>query len=168
MKPSIPVFQSLCALFMALFPTQVFAAQSEKADDHRRLVAHYYSLFQQPGFRVDDLLEFYADDIEFSDPTFEIEARGKEAFRKLYADIGTERTSYSDIEWELKTVLVEGDDVGIYGRWSGKFHDCPFKIEFVTLWHMRANRIARQTDFFAADTFDRQVGWDGKKTACAD
>lgn len=130
--------------------------------DHRQMAERYYSRFQQPDFDVDELMEFYDDDVRFSDPTFEITARGDSEVRKLYADIGTDRTSYTNITWTLDRIVVESDDVVIHGRWAGEFSGCTFDVPFVTLWRLRNGLIAEQTDFFAAAIFDRQVNWNSE------
>lgn len=129
-------------------------------------VRDYYSRFQKPGFLVDELMEFYADDVLFTDPTFEIVARGKSEVRKLYAELGTDRTAYKDIHWDIQSVIIQDDNVVIRGRWSGRFFDCSFDIDFMTLWRIENNKIAEQNDFFAAGTFDRQVGWNGETATC--
>jgi len=130
------------------------------------MVEAYYSQFQKPGFLVDQLMTFYADDVSFTDPTLEIVARGREAVRKLYADLGTERTAYEDIRWSIASVIVDGDNVVIRGAWAGKFQGCDFDIDFMTLWRLQYGKIAEQINFFAASAFDRQVGWNGKTANC--
>ncbi|GAB4526513.1 MAG: hypothetical protein Tsb0010_09840 [Parvularculaceae bacterium] len=135
------------------------AGANSAGPEYRDLVDRYYSQFQQPGFTVDRLLAFYAEDVEFSDPTFEIRVSGRDGVRSLYVDIGTERTNYRDIVWNIDRVLIDGNDVAINGRWSGVFYQCPFDVEFVTLWRLEGGLIAEQRDFFAASTFDRQVNW---------
>ena len=130
------------------------------------MVDAYYSQFQQPGYFVDDLMTFYADDVLFTDPTFEIVARGKEAVRRLYSDLGTSETAYEDIRWTITGVIAADDSIVIRGAWSGRFHGCDFDIDFMTLWRLRDGKIAEQNDFFAASAFDQQVGWDGKTANC--
>ena len=112
----------------------------------------------------------YTDDIAFTDPTFEIAAKGKEELRKLYADLGTDKTSYAEVVWRIETTVIQADRIVIRGNWSGRLQGCAFDVEFVTLWKLRDGLIAEQTDFFAAGTFDRQGGWDGEGGAatCAE
>lgn len=141
----------------------VHAAPVLDADE---LVARYYGQFQKPGFLVDELMAFYHDDVVFTDPTFEITAQGKEEVRKLYAALGTERTSYQEIHWQIQHVVERGGLVVIRGTWSGRFFGCPFDIDFMTLWRLESGKIVEQNDFFAAGTFDRQVGWDGSSANC--
>ena len=136
------------------------AAGCKPEPDYGPVVERYYAQFQKPGFDVDALMKFYADDVAFSDPTFEIVANGKAEVRKLYADIGTDETSYRNIVWTLKTVVSDDDTVVISGVWSGDFAQCPFSVEFMTFWRMAGGLIAEQKDFFAASAFDRQVRWD--------
>lgn len=159
------VLLSVLVLLPAMFSPQVSSGNDE---NNSLLVKQYYSKFQKPNFLVDDLMRFYADDIRFVDPTFEIVANGKDAVRKLYIDLGTEKTNYRNIEWDIKDIIVQADSVVIRGNWSGVFHDCDFDVEFVTLWKLRKGLIAEQTDFFAASAFDRQVGWNPStgKTTC--
>jgi ketosteroid isomerase-like protein len=142
------------------------AALSDEHGNAEVLVKDYFAQFQKPGFLVDQLMEFYADEIIFVDPTFEIAARGKEEVRKLYAELGTERTAYKNIVWTIKSVIAQDDNIVVRGNWSGQFHQCSFSIEFMTLWRMKAGKIAEQNDFFAASTFDRQVGWNGSTATC--
>lgn len=130
--------------------------------DHRDLVDRYYAHFQQPGFTVDRLMAFYAEEVAFSDPTFGIRVSGRDGVRTLYADIGTERTNYRNIVWNIDRVLIDGRDVAINGRWSGVFHHCPFDVEFTTLWRLADGLIVEQKDFFAASAFDRQVNWNSE------
>lgn len=136
------------------------AVSPATAEDHRELVNRYYSQFQQPGYDVDALMAFYDDEVLFTDPTFGITANGKDEVRALYADIGTDRTQYRDIVWVLNTVISDDDHVVISGLWSGSFWECPFSVEFITLWTISDGLIVRQKDFFAADAFDQQVAWD--------
>jgi ketosteroid isomerase-like protein len=158
-------------LFALIFLPTMILPQASFGNDEKasRLVKQYYSKFQKPNFLVDDLMKFYTDDIKFVDPTFEIVANGKDAVRNLYIDLGTEKTSYQNIEWDIRDIIIQIDSVVIQGKWSGVFHDCIFDVEFMTLWKLRKGLIAEQTDFFAASTFDRQVGWDPStgKTTCA-
>lgn len=129
-------------------------------------VAKYYAEFQQPNYLVDDLMAFYRDDVVFSDPTFEILAQGKAEVRKLYAEIGTENTAYTDISWEIADIVSQDDTIVVRGKWSGRFFDCEFDVDFMTLWKLEEGKIAQQHDFFAAVTFDRQVGWNGTTATC--
>ena len=129
-------------------------------------VAEYYAEFQKPGFLVDDLMVFYHDDVLFKDPTFEIVAEGKAEVRKLYADIGTGNTAYRNISWNILDVVSRDNTIVVRGRWSGRFHHCNFDVDFMTFWRLDGREIAEQYDFFAAATFDRQVGWDGTTATC--
>lgn len=149
----------------ALASTQLILPVAASATE--ALVGEYYSRFQKPGFHVDDLMAYYHPDIVFTDPTFDIHAEGKVEVRKLYAELGTDRTAYKDINWTLARVIAEGDDVVIRGRWSGRFHGCAFDIDFMTLWRLKDGLIIEQNDFFAASTFDRQVGWNGHTADCS-
>jgi len=153
-----------CALVAATFPPATTWA--EPTSDAEELVEQYYSRFQKPGFLVDDLMQYYADDVLFTDPTFEIVASGKAEVRKLYADLGTERTAYKNIRWDIQQVISQDDAIVIRGNWSGRFHECDFDIEFMTLWRLSDGKIAVQNDFFAASAFDRQVGWNGETATC--
>lgn len=143
-------------------PGPLLQANASDIADARELVQAYYSRFQKPGFFVDDLMDFYADDVRFTDPTFEIVAQGKAEVRKLYAELGTERTAYQRIQWDISAVIAEDERVVVRGKWSGSFQECPFDIEFMTLWTLRDGVIAEQNDFFAASAFDRQVGWNAE------
>ena len=132
----------------------------------KKLVEDYYARFQQPGYFVTELMQRYTEDVRFIDPTFEIDVSGREEVAKLYADLGTGKTAYTNVAWIIRQIVAENDHVTIRGNWSGQFQDCPFDIEFMTLWKLRNGLIAEQTDFFAASTFDRQVGWQDGKTSC--
>jgi len=143
------------------------ARAEARRDTYLEIVRGFYAKFQQPGFLIDDLLAYYTDDIDFRDPTFDITINGAAEFRGLYGDLGTDRTGYRDIVWTLADILVDGDSVLISGRWSGRYQDCPFDVEFMTLWRMRGRLIGYQRDFFASDAFDRQVGWADGKANCA-
>lgn len=146
--------------------TSAYADDAPKLD-YRALVADYYAQYQQPGFTIDDLLAFYAPDVDFRDPTFDITIRGAQEFRNLYSALGTDQTGYKNIKWTLDDIVVDGERVVIAGRWSGAYQDCPFDIEFMTLWRMKEGRIAYQRDFFAAGAFDEQVVWKDGKANCA-
>ncbi len=111
-------------------------------------------------------MDFYTDDVLFTDPTFGIVAKGKGDFRKLHASLGTDQTAYRGIRWNIKNIIFQNDSVVIRGEWSGRFQDCDFEIDFITLWHMRDGKIAGQDDYFAASSFDRQVGWNGTTANC--
>lgn len=141
-----------------------------KEADAEALVDRYYSQYQQPGFLIDDLLEFYTPDVAFIDPTYEIRLNGRSDFRQFYSELGTDKTNYRDIAWKIEDVLVDGDAVAIYGRWSGTFHHCPFDVAFTTFWRLDEGLIAEQRDYFAASAFDRQVGWDAESATaqCGD
>ncbi len=155
--------------FAAAFSVITLSPSLVKADRtsfSETIVEEYYSHFQKPGFLVDDLMQFYADDVVFTDPTFEVVAEGKSDVRKLYADLGTSQTAYENIQWTITDVVSAGDIIVIRGRWSGRFHDCEFEIDFMTLWRMADGKIAEQNDFFAASSFDRQVGWNGQTATC--
>ncbi len=141
-------------------------AWADSASFAEELVEKYYSQFQKPGFLVDELINYYADDVVFTDPTFEISAEGKNEVRKLYSEFGTNRTAYRNIQWDIKNVVSQNDSIVIRGMWSGRFQDCDFDIDFMTLLRLVDGKIAEQDDFFAAGTFERQVGWDGKTTTC--
>lgn len=154
----------LLALLLSPFPSTV--AQSDETFDAVDFVDSYYSRFQKPGFLVGDLMEFYDEDVLFSDPTFEIVAEGKDEVALLYADLGTDRTAYENIEWDITRVIAQGDLIVIRGVWSGRFAGCDFETDFMTLWRLRDGKIVEQNDFFAAAAFDRQVGWDGERATC--
>lgn len=151
----------------ALFISVAMICTAASAGSPKVMVDEYYGQFQQPGFDVDALMAYYHDDVSFSDPTFDIVASGKDEVRKLYADIGTDRTQYRNIVWTLNTVMAEGDNVLISGVWSGEFWQCPFSVEFATLWRLEDGLIREQKDFFAASEFDRQVSWDPEKGRAA-
>lgn len=158
--------KNLLIIFSAGSLVWMLSALAYEMSHAERLVHDYYSQFQKPGFFVDDLMHFYTEDIVFTDPTFEISVNGKSEVRKLYADLGTERTAYKNIQWAISSVISEDDRIVIRGKWSGRFHDCEFDIDFMTLWRIEDGKIAEQNDFFAASTFDRQVGWNGSVAAC--
>ena len=153
-------------LFLAASLVLTLPAMADTASFAEKLVENYYSQFQKPGFFVDDLMRFYSDDIVFTDPTFEIVAKGKAEVRKLYADLGTDKTAYRNIQWDISNVISQNDRIVIRGKWSGRFHHCEFDIDFVTLWKITDRKIAEQNDFFAASAFDRQVGWNGTTATC--
>ncbi len=125
-------------------------------------VRSYYENFQAPAFDLERHMAYYAPDVHFVDPTFDIDVSGSDEVRALYASIGTAESSYSDIRWNLDRVLISGtNDVTIHGSWSGVFQGSSFDIQFVTLWRLRDDEIIEQKDFFDAPTFDEQVGWTG-------
>lgn len=163
MKPRSGIVLALIAgvLLFAL------PAASDEVSAAGKIVESYYSKFQKPGFLVDDLMSYYAEDVVFTDPTFEIVAEGKKEVRKLYADLGTDRTAYKNIRWEITDVITQDDAIVIRGRWSGQFQNCDFDIDFMTLWRLKDGKITEQNDFFAASSFDRQVGWNGSSASCA-
>jgi ketosteroid isomerase-like protein len=142
------------------------SCDAEQRSFAERLVAEYYSQFQKPGFLVDQLMEFYGDGVLFIDPTFEIVAEGKSEVRKLYAQLGTEGTAYRNIVWTISDIISQGETIVIRGKWSGRFHECDFDVDFMTLWKLADDKIVEQHDFFAAGTFDRQVGWNGTAATC--
>lgn len=148
---------------LALSPLPIWADQASFAQD---IVEDYYSQFQKPGYFVDELMKYYKDDVLFTDPTFEIVATGKGEVRKLYADLGTDRTAYKNIHWKVKDVISQGESIVIRGIWSGQFYECDFEVDFMTLWRLEDEKIAEQNDFFAASSFDRQVGWNGTTATC--
>lgn len=155
---------------LPVFFVAVLGASPTGADEvgaAKTLVREYYSQFQKPGFFVEDLMAYYADDVRFTDPTFEIVANGKDEVRKLYADLGTDRTAYKNINWQIASVTAQDDLIVIRGRWSGRFHHCDFDIDFMTLWRVEDGKIIEQNDFFAASAFDRQVGWNGETATCS-
>ena len=164
-KPMTPKTTVSALFFTALF-LLVPPACAEQRTPAERLVAEYYAQFQKPGFLVDDLMEFYADDVVFTDPTFGIVANGKSEVRKLYAQLGTEATAYRNIVWTISDVISQGEAIVIRGRWSGRFHECAFDVDFMTLWKLDGGKIVEQNDFFAAGAFDRQVGWNGTTATC--
>lgn len=158
---TIAIASIVSGLAISSLPT--WADQSSFAES---LVEEYYSQFQKPGFLVDELMKFYSDDVLFTDPTFEIIAVGKREVRKLYADLGSDRTAYKNIEWKIRTVISQGENIVIRGIWSGQFHECDFEIDFMTYWRLADEKIAEQNDFFAAGSFDRQVSWNGTTANC--
>lgn len=156
----------IISVFASLLLLSPCPGRADKSSIAEKMVDEYYSQFQKPGFHVDALLQYYADDVLFTDPTFEIVAEGKSEVRKLYADLGTERTAYKNIRWTIEDVVAQNDIIVIRGKWSGRFHDCDFEVDFITLWRLLDGKIAEQDDFFAASTFDRQVGWNGTTATC--
>lgn len=138
------------------------AGRAAEAPSAESMVRDYYATFSESPFDVDRLMVFYAENVVFVDPTFDISVTGVDEVRALYAAIGTDDSRYRDIRWQIERVIADADDVAIHGRWSGRFDGKAFDIEFVTLWRLAEGRIVEQRDFFDAPTFDEQVGWQGQ------
>lgn len=148
-------------LFAATISCGSADTDSDSANaDLRAFVDAYYDVYLRDGVTVEQMLQYYAEDVEFVDPTFQIEVHGHEGLRQLYGTIGTPEFNYRELEWQLDAVLSEGNQVAINGTWKGMWHNCPFEIPFVTILDIEDGLIARQQDFFAASMFDNQVDLD--------
>ena len=152
--------------FLSLTVSMLINTSSAMAHEAEMIVHRFYAQFQQPGYTIDDLLEFYADDVVFTDPTFQIAFECKDGFRQFYNDIGTDQTNYSNIRWDIDRVIEDGPDIAIVGRWSGQFYDCPFvDVNFVTIWRLEEGLISEHHDYFSAASFDQQVGWNSQTSS---
>jgi ketosteroid isomerase-like protein len=127
----------------------------------RDLVNRFYGTFARLPFDVDSLMDNYDPQVEFVDPTFDIEVSGIAEVRNLYAGAGEGASRYREIRWDIQTVVASGSDIAVRGVWSGTFDGKPFTVDFVTLWRLRDGKIVSQQDFFDAIGFDQQVDWRG-------
>lgn len=132
------------------------------ADDAalRQWVDTFYADYLRPGVTADQLLRHYAEDVEFVDPTFGIDVRGHDGLIQVFGQMGTADFNYSNVDWQIDTVLVDGTSVAVNGVMAGAWHNCPFEMAFVTIFDIEEGLIARQQDFFAASAFDEQVALD--------
>ncbi|WP_222982440.1 nuclear transport factor 2 family protein [Flagellimonas meishanensis] len=161
MRKSIVIIMSL---FLALSCAKVKNGPSNETDGMdiqkaKNMVARYYGIFSQRPFSIDDLMSFYHPQVEFADPTFEIEVHGTEEVSKLYAQTGSSKSNYSNIGWNILKVITSDNNIVIHGTWSGNYLGKPFKVPFITLWEMENDLIVVQKDFFAASMWDRQVDY---------
>lgn len=149
----------LTILSMAAISCSPNSTESEaEAANLRAFVDAYYDDYLRDGVTIDTVLEYYSEDVEFVDPTFQIEVHGHDGLRQLYGAVGTQEFNYTNLNWDLDIVLAEGNQVAVNGRWTGSWHNCPFDVPFVTIFDVENGLITRQQDFFAASMFDDQVG----------
>lgn len=154
---------SSIAVALAAMAGAVAPAQAGQ-DETRLWVDQFYADYLGGELTFQEMLDvYYAEDVDFDDPTFGIDVVGHEALTAAFGSVATENSSFQNIGWEIEQVFGEGDKVNVIGRWSGSWFECPFDVGFSTLFIRKDGKITRQLDFFGVFEFERQVKLDEAK-----
>lgn len=116
-------------------------------------VRDFYAAYSAKGTsRIGD---FYAVDATFTDPSFDLDLKGRDQIRDL---LGKVLVKYESLDWEIAHTLVAGDDLTVEGTMVGKLHGQMVRVPFVSVFHFKDGKISTQRDLFDVLHFYAQLG----------
>ncbi len=146
-----------------------FAGGDGQADgateaDGAALLRRFRTIYATEPFDLDGMAALYATDCRFVDPTSRLDLAGREAVRAMLADARVGRPDgFRDVRWSADETLVDGRRFAHLGRWSGRWRDATFEVDYATVWTIAPDgTIAEHLDFIDMGAWARQVGWTGE------
>lgn len=116
-------------------------------------VRDYYTVYNAPG--VSRLMEFYAADATFTDPTFGLDLKN----RAEISDLLTKGLAkYETLELQPDHTILAGDDLVVEGTMVGKLMGKTVRVRFVSVFHFTEGKISAQRDMFDTLHFYAQLG----------
>ena len=89
--------------------------------------------------------QFYASDATFVDPSFELDLKGPDQIRDLFAKVFPK---YEALDWEIAHTTNAGDTLVVEGTLVGKIGSKTVRVPFVSRFQFRGDKIAAQRDLF--------------------
>ena len=128
-----------------------------KSDAARGVVERFYDVYRAQD--VDGFVALLAPNVVFEDPTFRLQAAGRDTMRTMAVNL---RASYSNITIDVHSMLVEGDQVAtqvtIGAVMKGKDGRArPIKVRGASFFTVRDGLIQAWTDYFDFQTFTEQT-----------
>jgi steroid delta-isomerase-like uncharacterized protein len=128
-----------------------------KRVDASRVVAQFFDAYR--AVDVDRLVNLFAEDALFEDPTFRQRHQGHAAIRKTTMDM---RASFSDVSIDVHSMVIDGDAVateetvsGVLTRADGTRRT--IKVRSASFFRVRSGHIEKLTQYSDVQTFNEQI-----------
>lgn len=145
MKPNFVLLLAL--IFGAVLPKSAGAA------DTQVFVRDFYFAYKAKD--AARIAQFYTPDATFVDPSFELDLKGPDQIRGLFAKVFPK---YESLDWEISHTTTANDDLAVEGTMIGRIGGKTVRVPFVSVFHFRADKIATQRDLFDVLHFFVQLG----------
>jgi ketosteroid isomerase-like protein len=106
------------------------------------LVDRYLAILSAGGPHTDP--SFYADDIDFWDPTVNLRGRGKAETQRWADRFG----DYSEFKLLPRSVVIDCNTAVVEGEMTALYHGAPISSDFLTVLTFRDGQVAVQRDFY--------------------
>jgi len=149
---SIASMKTRLAVLFALTAGFVIQSPADTAG-HDAFVRYFYAAYKAKD--ASRMAQFYTPDATFVDPSFELDLKGPDQIRDLFAKVFPK---YESLEWQIVHVISAGDDLIVEGTMIGKVSAKTVRVPFVSIFHFRDNKISAQRDMFDVTHFLVQLG----------
>ena len=139
---ALPGLVGCSTAFAALTPGQAEA-----------FVRDFYAVYNPPG--VPKLMEFYAADATFTDPTFGLDLKNREEISQL---LTKGLAKYESLELQPDHTILAGDDLVVEGTMVGRLMGKTVRVRFASVFHFTGGKISAQRDMFDVLHFYTQLG----------
>jgi ketosteroid isomerase-like protein len=116
-------------------------------------VHDFYAAYNATG--APKLAGFYTGDATFTDPSFDLDLKGRDQIGDLLVKV---LAKYESLDWEIAHQTVAGDDLTVEGTLVGKLMGKAVRVRFVSVFHFTDGKISVQRDLFDVLHFYAQLG----------
>ena len=108
------------------------------------------------SFDLERFVDFYADDIRFTDPTAQIELKSRQELTSVFTTIMQGRWG-GNFRFKVSNVISQGDLIVFEGLFSLTFNGQKADIAYTTWLEFEDGKIKRQLDLFDYAALRRQI-----------
>ena len=99
--------------------------------------------------------EYYTKDATFVDPSFELDLKGRDQIREMFAKIFPK---YQSLDLQIAHSMAAGDEMTVEGTLVGQMGSKTVRVPFVSVFHFQDKLIATQRDMYDVAHFLAQTG----------
>jgi len=108
------------------------------------------------AFDLERFTEFYAAEVQFTDPTARLDLRSREQLKKTYRGIMQGRYG-GDFKFDVERMVAQGSVTALEGLFSLTWNGQKATVHFTTWLEFRGGKIIRQLDMFDYGSLQRQI-----------
>ena len=116
-------------------------------------VHDFYAAYNAQG--APRMADFYAADATFTDPTFDLQLKGRDQIGQLLTAV---LAKYESLDHEVANTIIAGDDLIVEGTMVGKLMGRTVRVRFASIFHFTDGKISAQRDMFDVLHFYAQLG----------
>jgi ketosteroid isomerase-like protein len=152
-SPTTPIFARMKSSIVSFITLLGLATTTFAQADARGFVDRFYAAYASRD--ATKLIEFYADDAEFIDPTFDLNLKGRAQIQALFT---AALAKYETLAWTVQDLIVSGDRLVVVGEMQSRLFAKNAGMKFISVLTVRDGKITRQQDMFDLIDFYVQLG----------
>ncbi len=137
-----------------LMPSPALAGAGTGTVPEGSTVSNWLKVYEE--FDLERFIEFYATEVQFTDPTARLDLRSRKQLEETYTGI-MQRRYGGNFKFDVERMVTQGSVTVLEGLFSLTWNEQKATIHFITWLDFKDGKIVRQLDMFDYNSLQRQI-----------